>query len=114
MGGFLERVALLGLLSGLQAPDPTLLTCPNSSGSSWTWEQTLVAVQPDGVQWRLAGDVIQRFERRDFKVVGMKTLQEHHPCSDSVEGAGERQLWLQSSEPVDWADKTHQSSIHPT
>uniref|UniRef100_A0A8C7B655 Nucleoside diphosphate kinase, mitochondrial n=1 Tax=Neovison vison TaxID=452646 RepID=A0A8C7B655_NEOVI len=44
-------------------------------GASWTRERTLVAVKPDGVQRRLVGDVIQRFERRGFKLVGMKMLQ---------------------------------------
>uniref|UniRef100_A0A673TX12 Nucleoside diphosphate kinase n=1 Tax=Suricata suricatta TaxID=37032 RepID=A0A673TX12_SURSU len=47
----------------------------SKGGSSWTRERTLVAVKPDGVQRRLVGDVIQRFERRGFKLVGMKMLQ---------------------------------------
>lgn len=32
-------------------------------------------VKPDAVQRRLVGDVIQRFERRGFKLVAMKLLQ---------------------------------------
>lgn len=55
----------------MAAPEP-----PSSTGGpSWTRERTLVAVKPDGVQRRLVGDVIQRFERRGFKLVGMKMLQ---------------------------------------
>uniref|UniRef100_A0A8I5TW29 Nucleoside diphosphate kinase n=1 Tax=Pongo abelii TaxID=9601 RepID=A0A8I5TW29_PONAB len=46
-----------------------------AGGPSWTRERTLVAVKPDGVQRRLVGDVIQRFERRGFTLVGMKMLQ---------------------------------------
>ncbi|XP_021545216.1 nucleoside diphosphate kinase, mitochondrial-like [Neomonachus schauinslandi] len=165
---------------------PSLLARPSSGGSSWTREQTLVVVKPDGVQWRLVGYVIQRFERRGFKLVGMKMLQapervlaEHYHdlqrkpfypalisymtsgpvvamvwegpnvvcssramvghtnsaeaapdtirgdfsihisrniihASDSVEGAQkEIQLWFQSSELVNWADKGHQRSIYP-
>ncbi|XP_013878727.1 nucleoside diphosphate kinase, mitochondrial isoform X2 [Austrofundulus limnaeus] len=38
-------------------------------------EQTLVAVKPDGVQRRLVGQIIQRFEQRGFKLVGLKMLQ---------------------------------------
>ncbi|CAO2642365.1 Nucleoside diphosphate kinase, mitochondrial, partial [Lemmus lemmus] len=38
-------------------------------------ERTLIAVKPDGVQRRLVGTVIHRFERRGFKLVGMKMLQ---------------------------------------
>ncbi|EPQ10269.1 Nucleoside diphosphate kinase, mitochondrial [Myotis brandtii] len=47
----------------------------NTGGPSWTRERTLVAVKPDGVQRRLVGDVIRRFERRGFKLVGMKMIQ---------------------------------------
>ncbi|CAH2307549.1 nucleoside diphosphate kinase, mitochondrial isoform X1 [Pelobates cultripes] len=38
-------------------------------------ERTLVAVKPDGVQRRLVGDIIKRFEQRGFKLVGLKMLQ---------------------------------------
>uniref|UniRef100_A0A8C3JUL6 Nucleoside diphosphate kinase n=1 Tax=Calidris pygmaea TaxID=425635 RepID=A0A8C3JUL6_9CHAR len=38
-------------------------------------EKTLVLVKPDAVQRRLVGHVIQRFERRGFKLVAMKLLQ---------------------------------------
>ncbi|CAN9505708.1 unnamed protein product [Ophioblennius macclurei] len=38
-------------------------------------ERTLIAVKPDGVQRGLVGQIIQRFERRGFKLVGLKMLQ---------------------------------------
>uniref|UniRef100_A0A4W5QW83 Nucleoside diphosphate kinase n=1 Tax=Hucho hucho TaxID=62062 RepID=A0A4W5QW83_9TELE len=38
-------------------------------------ERTLIAVKPDGVQRRLVGQIMQRFEQRGFKLVGMKMLQ---------------------------------------
>ncbi|KAM8824547.1 nucleoside diphosphate kinase, mitochondrial [Synchiropus picturatus] len=38
-------------------------------------ERTLVAVKPDGVQRRLVGQIIRRFEQRGFKLVGLKMLQ---------------------------------------
>ncbi|CAI9592092.1 unnamed protein product, partial [Staurois parvus] len=38
-------------------------------------ERTLVAVKPDGVQRRLVGEIVKRFEQRGFKLVGMKMLQ---------------------------------------
>ncbi|XP_058426481.1 nucleoside diphosphate kinase, mitochondrial isoform X3 [Diceros bicornis minor] len=75
MGGLFGRGALRGLLCGAKAPGPRLLARPSSGGPSWTRERTLVAVKPDGVQRRLVGDVIRRFERRGFKLVGMKMLQ---------------------------------------
>uniref|UniRef100_A0A2K6F1B2 Nucleoside diphosphate kinase n=1 Tax=Propithecus coquereli TaxID=379532 RepID=A0A2K6F1B2_PROCO len=75
MGGLFGGAALRGLRCWLRAPGPGLLARTCSGGPSWTRERTLVAVKPDGVQRRLVGDVIQRFERRGFKLVGMKMLQ---------------------------------------
>ncbi|KAM6424129.1 nucleoside diphosphate kinase, mitochondrial [Liasis olivaceus] len=46
-----------------------------SSGVAELQERTLIAVKPDGVQRRLVGDVIKRFEKRGFKLVGLKLLQ---------------------------------------
>jgi nucleoside-diphosphate kinase len=38
-------------------------------------ERTLVLVKPDGVQRRLVGDVIGRFERRGLHLVGLKLMR---------------------------------------
>jgi nucleoside-diphosphate kinase len=38
-------------------------------------ERTLVLVKPDGVKRSLIGDVINRFERRGFRIVGLKLLR---------------------------------------
>lgn len=38
-------------------------------------ERTFIAVKPDGIQRRLVGQIIQRFERRGFKLVGLKLMQ---------------------------------------
>ncbi|XP_006978897.1 nucleoside diphosphate kinase, mitochondrial isoform X1 [Peromyscus maniculatus bairdii] len=73
MGCFFGAAALRALLCGPRIPG--LLVRPSSGGPSWPQERTLVAVKPDGVQRRLVGTVIQRFERRGFKLVGMKMLQ---------------------------------------
>ncbi|XP_069761456.1 nucleoside diphosphate kinase, mitochondrial [Narcine bancroftii] len=48
---------------------------PLGSGSQVICEQTLVAVKPDGVQRRLVGEIIQRFEKRGFQLVGLKLVQ---------------------------------------
>lgn len=37
-------------------------------------ERTFVAIKPDGVQRGLIGEIINRFERKGFKIVGMKLL----------------------------------------
>ncbi|XP_038619439.1 nucleoside diphosphate kinase, mitochondrial [Tachyglossus aculeatus] len=57
-----------------RTPPPGLPRC-TSGGPLRAQERTLVAVKPDGVQRRLVGDVIRRFEKRGFKLVGMKLLQ---------------------------------------
>ncbi|XP_049323620.1 nucleoside diphosphate kinase 3 isoform X2 [Astyanax mexicanus] len=45
--------------------------------TGWTGvnERTFLAVKPDGVQRKLVGEIIRRFERKGFKLVGMKLLQ---------------------------------------
>jgi nucleoside-diphosphate kinase len=40
-----------------------------------TAERTLVMLKPDAVQRRLAGAIIERFERRGLKIVAMKMLR---------------------------------------
>ncbi|CAI5674884.1 unnamed protein product [Oreochromis niloticus] len=45
--------------------------------SGWTGvnERTFVAVKPDGVQRRLVGEIVRRFEKKGFKLVGLKLVQ---------------------------------------
>ncbi|XP_054574389.1 nucleoside diphosphate kinase, mitochondrial-like [Eptesicus fuscus] len=80
MSGLLGRAALRGLLCGPRAGVPSLLVRPSSGEPPWARERTLVTVKPDGVRRRLVGEVIRRFERRGFKLVGLKMLQ----ASESV------------------------------
>ena len=37
-------------------------------------ERTLVVVKPDGVQRGLVGEIVQRFEKRGFRIAGMKMV----------------------------------------
>ncbi|HVK03700.1 MAG TPA: nucleoside-diphosphate kinase [Armatimonadaceae bacterium] len=37
-------------------------------------ERTYIMIKPDGVQRRLTGEIIRRFENRGLKLVGLKTL----------------------------------------
>ncbi|KAI5619361.1 nucleoside diphosphate kinase 3 isoform 2 [Silurus asotus] len=45
--------------------------------TGWTGvnERTFIAIKPDGVQRKLVGEIIRRFERKGFKLVGLKFLQ---------------------------------------
>ena len=38
-------------------------------------ERTFIIIKPDAVQRGLVGEIVQRFERRGLKIVGMKFLQ---------------------------------------
>lgn len=38
-------------------------------------ERTFIAVKPDGVQRRLVGDIVRRFEKKGFKLVAIKLLK---------------------------------------
>ncbi|WP_041243664.1 nucleoside-diphosphate kinase [Gloeobacter kilaueensis] len=38
-------------------------------------ERTFIAIKPDGVQRGLSGEILQRFERRGFKLVGLKLIK---------------------------------------
>jgi nucleoside-diphosphate kinase len=37
-------------------------------------ERTFIAIKPDGVQRNLVGEIIQRFEKRGYKLVAIKSL----------------------------------------
>lgn len=38
-------------------------------------ERTYLMVKPDGVQRNLVGEIISRFEKKGFKIIGLKMLQ---------------------------------------
>ncbi|KAM4697734.1 nucleoside diphosphate kinase, mitochondrial [Rhinophrynus dorsalis] len=65
---FLRRGIVCGLV-------PATARCLLYSTVPGVCERTLVAVKPDGVQRRLVGEIIKRFEQRGFKLVGLKLLQ---------------------------------------
>ena len=39
------------------------------------FERTFVAIKPDAVNRGLIGEIISRFEKRGFKIIGMKLLR---------------------------------------
>ncbi|XP_077396716.1 nucleoside diphosphate kinase, mitochondrial isoform X2 [Festucalex cinctus] len=81
----LQRVMFLPLLSpwGRQTSTNLIPRLPavrltgfrSNSSLANVKERTLIAVKPDGVQRRLVGQIIRRFEQRGFKLVGLKMLQ---------------------------------------
>src|SRR5437899_3998320 len=46
-----------------------------ASGDSRPMQRTLILLKPDCVQRRLIGEIIQRFERKGLRLVGMKLVQ---------------------------------------
>uniref|UniRef100_A0A672YNU3 Nucleoside diphosphate kinase n=1 Tax=Sphaeramia orbicularis TaxID=375764 RepID=A0A672YNU3_9TELE len=55
----------------------SLSSCPTYLDLGWTGvnERTFIAVKPDGVQRRLVGEIVRRFEKRGFKLVGLKLVK---------------------------------------
>lgn len=56
-------------------------SCLSSPVPGWTGlkERTFVAVKPDGVQRKQLGEIVRRFERKGFKLVGLKLMQVSRP-----------------------------------
>ncbi|KAL0278577.1 UNVERIFIED_CONTAM: hypothetical protein PYX00_000360 [Menopon gallinae] len=48
--------------------------CSSSGGMADARERTFIMIKPDGVQRGLVGKIIQRFEDKGFKLVGMKYM----------------------------------------
>ncbi|GCB71510.1 nucleoside diphosphate kinase, mitochondrial [Scyliorhinus torazame] len=78
----LSRWLSLGIVRGFTPPPGTHRPAwaasgfrLHSAGIAGIREQTLVAVKPDGVQRQLVGEIIQRFEKRGFQLVGLKLVQ---------------------------------------
>ncbi|NWU14548.1 NDKM protein, partial [Cephalopterus ornatus] len=72
--GFLGRCLARSLPRGQPGLSPPGPRCYGSAPPELR-EKTLVLAKPDAVQRRLVGNIIQRFERRGFKLVAMKLLQ---------------------------------------
>ncbi|MEQ2197555.1 hypothetical protein XENOCAPTIV_000262 [Xenoophorus captivus] len=82
--------------------------------TGWTGvnERTFIAVKPDGVQRKLVGEIVCRFEKRGFKLVALKLVKVFTSGSnawnvihgsDSVESAQkEICLWFRQSELHRW------------
>ena len=49
-------------------------------------ERTFVAIKPDGVQRGLVGEILGRFERKGFKLVGLKQLTPSRELAESHYG----------------------------
>ncbi|XP_021480017.1 nucleoside diphosphate kinase 3 isoform X2 [Oncorhynchus mykiss] len=53
----------------------TILASVFQTGWTGVNEHSFIAVKPDGVHRRLVGEIIQRFEKKGFRLVGMKLVQ---------------------------------------
>lgn len=64
-----------------KSQDPAFLTTCNifanlfPAAYTGVHERTFLAVKPDGVQRRLVGEIVRRFERKGFKLVALKLVQ---------------------------------------
>ena len=69
-------------------------------------ERTFIAIKPDGVQRGLVGEILGRFERKGFKLVGLKQItpsralaEQHYGVHTDVPSL---LVWLTSSPPAPW------------
>ncbi|XP_065821217.1 nucleoside diphosphate kinase, mitochondrial isoform X1 [Labrus bergylta] len=105
---FREQETTKGVLSGFPAAAAAAAASGRRSKSSVpdVRERTLIAVKPDGVHRRLVGQIIQRFEQRGFKLVGLKMLKvpedllTQHYCQLRSKPFFPRLLEYMSSGPV--------------
>ena len=51
--------------------------------STMAAERTFVAIKPDGVQRGLVAEILGRFERKGFKLVGLKQLTPSRELAES-------------------------------
>ena len=54
--------------------------------SAMAVERTFIAIKPDGVQRGLVGEILGRFERKGFKLVGLKQLTPSRELAESHYG----------------------------
>ncbi len=47
-------------------------------------EKTLVLIKPDGVQRKLAGEIIKRFENKGLKIIGLKMINLSIPLAKKL------------------------------
>lgn len=73
MKTFLVNCLLIFALKQVVAQ--SLLNLMDETGCDIERERTFIMIKPDGVQRGLIGEIIQRFERKGFKLVALKLLQ---------------------------------------
>jgi nucleoside-diphosphate kinase len=70
------------LPSGSSSADDGLIPFPFAMAT----ERTFLAIKPDGVQRGLVGEILGRFERKGFKLVGLKQLVPSRELAESHYG----------------------------
>ncbi|ORY37052.1 NDK-domain-containing protein [Rhizoclosmatium globosum] len=58
----------------IQAAAPPAAPVKTAAGTKGGIERTFIAIKPDGVQRGLVAEVINRFERKGYKLVGIKAI----------------------------------------
>ncbi|CAJ1937268.1 unnamed protein product [Sphenostylis stenocarpa] len=61
-------------ISGLLAIPAAVYLCQNQEVQAAELERTFIAIKPDGVQRGLISEIISRFERKGYKLVGIKVV----------------------------------------
>jgi hypothetical protein len=76
-------------------------------------ERTFLAIKPDGVQRGLVGEILGRFERKGFMVVGLKQLTPSRELAESHYGVPRERPGGGAGVGRRWRDRRHRSGEPP-
>ena len=75
-------------------------------------ERTFIAVKPDAVQRGLVGEIISRFERKGFKLVGLKLLNVTREMAETHYGEHKERPFFAGLVDFITVDLTHKAAIN--
>ena len=68
-------------------------------------ERSFIAIKPDGVQRGLVGEILGRFERKGFKLVGLKQLTPSRELAENHYGVHRERPFLLSVPSCTWVSR---------
>lgn len=74
IGGFFVTLYAVDYVTGKMVEASECEGLPVFGTAGTNQERTFLAIKPDGVQRGLIGDIISRFEKRGYKLVGLKMV----------------------------------------
>ncbi len=63
-------------------------------------QQTLILIKPDGVQRRLVGSILKRFEQKGLRLAGLKLVKPTHALAEKTLRRPQGQAVLRRAAPI--------------